>query len=62
MQLLNSLELSIVHDATRVRHHLLKLVEFLLLEQEHHVISEDECVARTDVDSLLERHLRIFNV
>lgn len=45
-----------------MRQNLLELFKVLLLEQEHHVIGQDECVAGTDVDSLLKRHLGVVNV
>jgi len=43
-------------------HDLLELLEFLDLEQEKHIVLQNESIARRHVDSLFERHLRVLCV
>ena len=62
MQFLNRFKLFIVHNAACVRQNLPELIEVLLLEQEHHVVRQNEGVAWTHVHGLLKRHLCILDV
>ena len=41
---------------------LLELFKVLLLEQEHHVIGQDECVAGADIDRFLKGHLGVVDI
>ena len=62
MQFLNRFKLFIVHNAARVRQNLPELVEILLLEQEHHVVRQNEGVAWTHIHGLFKRHLRVLKI
>ena len=62
VQLLDCFKLFIVHDATRMRNNLTELLEVLLLQQEHHVVSKDECVTWAHINGLFERHLSVVNI
>jgi len=62
MQFLYCFQLQTVHNSSRVRHNLVELVEILLLEQEHHVVSQNECVSWAHVYCLFERHFCVIDV
>lgn len=51
-----------VHHALCMQHDFVKLVEFLLLKQEQHIVLQNERIAGGDVDSLFESSLGKIDV
>ena len=61
-ELVNLCEFFVIHYPFRVRQNTFEEIKLLLLKKQHHVVCEDECVARGDVNGFFEGEYRVFFV